>query len=624
MKNRQVRLLVVDDKAENRESLSRHLEQQGYTITVVEGGHQVLDVIETQEFDLVLLDIDMPGMNGYQMLERLKADNTFCHIPVIMLAAVDEVDSVEKCIEMGAADYLSEPFSPVLLRARIDACLEKQQFRKQLLTCLQEKRDVEQLANDVMSVILPLGVALSAEVDFDHLEERIIQEAMSLCNADAGIFYLRTEDDQLRPAAMRNKTLGLEVGGTTGKDIPLLTLSLYDEETGEPDHSNIATRTALVGETINVPNIYSAEGFGFSSVRSFDSENNYRSISCLASPLKGGANEVIGVLELFNAQDSSTGKVIPFKPYLQQVVNALAVQGSIAINNRLLLKRQEELLKFESELQIGREIQDSFLPGELPEFAGWEIAAYFDPARNVGGDFYDAFPLTQNRRLGFVIADVCDKGVGAALFMGLFRSLIRAFSQQHHSLSWMDALSSGGGVTTARRRSGRRQLPSVGIGALKNGVILTNNYIANNHGESNMFATLFFGMLDPDTGVLTYINGGHELPIMLGPDGVQKDETVVTGPAVGVFPDAEFGIQEAQFDPGDILFAYTDGVMDAEDPGGEKFGRERLLALLEQPVTSAADLLKHVESRLRAHIAHAVQFDDITMLAVRRLRESEM
>jgi len=610
-------MLIVDDQKANREAMSRHLEQMGHTVTAAEGGVQALSMISTRQFDLVLLDINMPGLDGYQTLERLKADSTVCHIPVIMLADAEEVGDIDRCIEMGAADYLLEPLNLALLRLRIDTCLEKQRSR------LQEQKDSERLAHDLTSIILPLGIALSGESNFDRLTERIVEAAMSLCNADGSVLYMRTQDDLLRPAVMRCNTLGFKAGGTTGKESPLPTLPLYtNAETGESDHSNLIIYTTLAGKASNISDIYNAEEFDSSDTRAFDKENNYRSISCLAIPLRDSAKKIIGVLHLFNAQDQKTGEVIPFDSYVQQIVSTLAIQSSIALSNQLLMKREEDLLKFTRELQIGREIQKSFLPDELPEFPGWEIAACFDPARNVGGDFYDAFPLTQNRRLGIVIADVCDKGVGAALFMGLIRSLVRAFAQQHHSLSWMDALSSGR-RTAERGRSGRRQLPSVGIGALKNGVVLTNNYIANNHGESGMFATLFFGVLDPSTGRLAYINGGHEPPVIIGPDGVQKEILNTTGPAVGAFPDMEFDIQEAQFDPGDILFACTDGVTDAENPYRERFGKERLASLLEKPFTSAATMLERIESRLRSYIAYAEQFDDITMLAVRRAASSE-
>ena len=104
---------------------------------------------------------------------------------------------------------------------------------------------------------------------------------------------------------------------------------------------------------------------------------------------------------------------------------------------------RENLLKLERDVQIARKIQESFLPGELPQPAGWEIAARFHPAREVAGDFYDSFQLTQGRRVALVIADVCDKGVGAALFMALFRSLYRAYSQQNYSMRWTDVMDEG-------------------------------------------------------------------------------------------------------------------------------------------------------------------------------------
>jgi CheY-like chemotaxis protein len=116
-------LLVVDDNEANRNLLSRRLEREGYRVTVAENGRQALEMMQTQEFDLVLLDIMMPELNGYQVLQHLKSDDDLCHIPVIMISALDEIDSVVRCIQMGAEDYLSKPFNPVLLKARVAACL---------------------------------------------------------------------------------------------------------------------------------------------------------------------------------------------------------------------------------------------------------------------------------------------------------------------------------------------------------------------------------------------------------------------------------------------------------------------------------------------------------------------
>jgi sigma-B regulation protein RsbU (phosphoserine phosphatase) len=260
---------------------------------------------------------------------------------------------------------------------------------------------------------------------------------------------------------------------------------------------------------------------------------------------------------------------------------------------------------FERELEIARQIQSSFLPEEFPQFPGWEIAAYFQPARQVAGDFYDAFPLVQNRRLGLVIGDVCDKGVGAALFMALFRTLIRAFAQQHYTLRWMSDW------TEEAPDGERRALPSVGTSALKNAMELTNDYIANTHGNANMFATLFFGVLDPASGALMYVNGGHTLPLIVNSAGI-KTELATTGPAVGMFPAAHFEIREARLEPGDALIAFTDGVTDAQNPDEEQFGDERFRALLARPFSTAAELLDRIQASLQVFSGGADPADDIT------------
>jgi len=122
-------ILVVDDNDRNRDMLSRRLKKQGYDVAVAENGREALEAVRTRPFDMVLLDIMMPEMDGYEVLQQLKADETLRHIPVIMISALDEVDSVVRCIEMGAEDYLPKPFNPTLLKARIGACLEKKHVR---------------------------------------------------------------------------------------------------------------------------------------------------------------------------------------------------------------------------------------------------------------------------------------------------------------------------------------------------------------------------------------------------------------------------------------------------------------------------------------------------------------
>jgi CheY-like chemotaxis protein len=125
------RLLIVDDNEINRDVLARHLGRQGYTTAATENGRKALEMVRTQKFDLLLLDIMMPELNGYEVLRLLKADSHLRDIPVIMISALDDMDSIVRCIKLGAEDYLPKPFDPVLLRARIGASLEKKRLRDQ-------------------------------------------------------------------------------------------------------------------------------------------------------------------------------------------------------------------------------------------------------------------------------------------------------------------------------------------------------------------------------------------------------------------------------------------------------------------------------------------------------------
>ncbi len=125
MESRQYSLLVVDDNEMNRDMLGRRLERQGYRVTMAVDGRQALDIMSQQPFDLVLLDIMLPVMNGYEVLEELRASQSLSQIPVIITTALDESDGKAKCLELGAEDYLTKPFNPVLLKSRIGDCLER-------------------------------------------------------------------------------------------------------------------------------------------------------------------------------------------------------------------------------------------------------------------------------------------------------------------------------------------------------------------------------------------------------------------------------------------------------------------------------------------------------------------
>ena len=382
-------ILIVDDEPFNVDYLEQELEELGYDTIAAGDGLVALEQVATAAPDVVLLDIMMPRMDGFEVLARLRNDPGARQLPVIVISAMDDLNSIARGIELGADDYLPKPFEPAILQARLGSSIEKKRLRDQ--------------------------------------EQR----------------------------------------------------------------------------------------------------------------------------------------------YLQSL---------------------------ERDLEIGRQIQAGFLPSAIPQPHNWEIAAHFAAAREVAGDFYDAFALPDTGRVGLILGDVSDKGVGAALFMTLFRSLLRAAVNP-------DAL---GAFATGRT--------ATDADYLQHSVQLTNNYIARMHGDTGMFATLFFGLLDPAGGTLRYINAGQEPGIVANAGGIKRLLTA-TGPAVGVIEGMEFPVFETVLAPGDLLLLFSDGVTDAENEAHEFFSRERLLAQLEPFPTSAEGLLRRIDQRLAEHAAGMKQFDDITLLA---------
>ena len=379
------RILVVDDNEANRDLLIRRLQRQGHHTATAENGRIALDMLAHASFDLILLDIMMPEMNGFEVLEHLKADDALRHVPVIMISALDDADSVTKGIALGADDHLPKPFDRQILNARVTASLAKKRLH-----------DREQM-------------------------------------------YARS---------------------------------------------------------------------------------------------------------------------------------------------------------LEREMDIAREIQAGFLPRRLPVRDGWDLAAWFQPARRVGGDFYDAFELAGGR-LAVVLADVCDKGVGAALFMALFRSLVRALGER--------LLTPDGDIGSEACRL---------IGDV-------NNYIARTHERANMFATMFFGSLDLASGELVYVNAGHEPPLITGTQGVRARLTP-TGPAVGMLADMDFQATKVALGNGEALVAFTDGVTDSHNADGALFGDARLRKLVTPPAGSAQAMVQRIQSAVQTHAGDIPAFDDITLLVVQR------
>ena len=202
----------------------------------------------------------------------------------------------------------------------------------------------EQISN-----LSQIGLALSKERDMSKLLEMILLEAKRISNSDGGTLYMMTDDKKLKFEIMMTDSLDFHMGGTSGENIPFYPVKLYDDD-GEPNNSMVAAYVGLTGETVNIEDAYKADGFDFSGTKMFDEKTGYHSKSFLTVPLKNHEDEIIGVLQLLNAQTNKNKKIIEFTSEIQGKVEALASQAAVAITNKNLIKDLENL--FESFIKL--------------------------------------------------------------------------------------------------------------------------------------------------------------------------------------------------------------------------------------------------------------------------------
>jgi HD-GYP domain-containing protein (c-di-GMP phosphodiesterase class II) len=193
-----------------------------------------------------------------------------------------------------------------------------------------------------------IGASLSAERDINRLLEAILTAAKTITRADGGTLYRVAEDQTLRFEIVRTSSLKYYLGGTTGTPVPFYPIQLHKD--GKPNHSMVAAYAALTGKTVNIADAYTADGFDFSGTRAFDSKTGYRSKSFLTVPMRNHDREIIGVLQLINAQDPQTGEIVAFSASDQRLAESLASQAAIALTNRMLIIQLEQL--FESFINL--------------------------------------------------------------------------------------------------------------------------------------------------------------------------------------------------------------------------------------------------------------------------------
>lgn len=373
-------VLIVDDTPANLRLLSQILTEQGYYVRPVPDGSLALAAVQAEPPDLILLDIRMPEMSGYDVCEHLKADAPTCDIPIIFISALDAIQDKVRAFTVGGVDYVTKPFQVEEVLARVETHLALRKLQKQL-------------------------------------------------------------------------------------------------------------------------------------------------------------------------QDA----------------------------NRKMTK----------ELALAGEVQASFLPSDLPNIPGWQMTSTLRPAREMSGDFYDFIHLP-NDNLGILVADVSDKGAGAALYMALSWPLIRTYAMEYPTQP-------------------ENVLSAVNLRIL-------------NDTCSYHFVTVFYSILDPDTGKLMYCNAGHWPPYLIkARDNGSVQRLSRTAASLGLFADGNFEQGVAQLDPGDILVLYTDGITEAQNAQGLFFGEERLLesvmAKLGSPVQEIQDTIL---ANLQRFVDDTPQSDDIALIVLLR------
>jgi serine phosphatase RsbU (regulator of sigma subunit) len=273
----------------------------------------------------------------------------------------------------------------------------------------------------------------------------------------------------------------------------------------------------------------------------------------------------------------------------RKLLNDLATQTAPAVQVAQLVRQQQqqaqERERIEQELRVARLIQQTLLPKHVPDLPGYQLAAYYQPAREVGGDFYDFLEL-DNGHLGLVVGDVTDKGVPAAIVMATTRTMLRASAQR---------LDSPGEVL---KRVNDVIVPDI---------------------PPNMFITCLYAILDPETGLLRYANAGHDLPYRRRTLNGGAEELRATGMPLGLLPGMNYEEKEIVLQRGDSVLFYSDGLVEAHDPEREMFGFPRLQGLVGAHRSDGPAMVNFLLSELARFTGEQwEQEDDITLVTLDR------
>jgi sigma-B regulation protein RsbU (phosphoserine phosphatase) len=463
-------------------------------------------------------------------------------------------------LNVAAEDWSA--FSPrtLALLSNVGAQMGIAIERSRLFDMTQQRRVHEQMA------LLDLSQQLLSRRDLDDLMEYIVTEARTLVEADAAALLLAGDDEDHLTFGAASGWLSDPVGD--GMRVPA------DEKTGSGRAMRSQQVQVFEDLETHSPRLWSADWLDVEAFK-----------AAAIVPLVANGHS-IGALVIDSRRKRQ------FSQAELRLLRLMANQAALAIEKARLHRAEVQQQRIEEELAVGRRIQLSMLPDTTPELPGWQFATRFEAAQQVGGDFYDYFPLPGDPpgRWGIGIADVSDTGVPAALFMALSRTTIRNVALRGRSptevLTW------------------------------------ANRFIQED-SQSDMFLTAFYGALDTNSGQLTYASAGHNPPLWWRAAERDFVQLMPTGPLLGVLEHAEVPEQTIELAPGDALILYTDGVTEAFDADYQEFGLDRMQAvvaaeLVADPAVSAETLLTAIGRAQQAFVQETTQFDDTTMFIIKR------
>lgn len=409
---------------------------------------------------------------------------------------------------------------------------------------------------DRLSLLYHLSQQFNSSLDLDEVLNRVMDEVISAVKAERGFVMLKDNNEKLTFRVAR----GME-----------------QQTIEDPEFQvsrSVIDKVASEGKPILTSDAQSDLRF---NMRQSVMTMGLRAILCVPLKIK---DKLTGVIYVDNRLHAGI-----FTPADMELLTYIASSAAIAIENARLYEVAIEKGRLEQELQTARKVQAGLLPREIPKITGWDFDAFWQPAREVGGDYYDFIPLG-GELLGLVIADVTDKGMPAALFMASTKNIIRA------SAGSCDKISEE---------------------------IAKANRLIEVESNDRMFVSLVYACLDLASGTMTYVNAGHNPPLYYSARKKEIFQLERTGMWLGVDPNNQFTQQEITLGQNDLVLFYTDGVPDAINMEEVEFGMSRLEnVLLKSTLLSSDKIRQAILKEISEFISPAEPFDDITLMVIKR------